>query len=78
MHSFLSFCLQGQNLIDIVAAHPNATSVWLYLFSSNKIKILLVLPENESPQRKVACSHANSAVLAQKQTNYEKLPFCNL
>jgi hypothetical protein len=39
-----------QNLIGVVAIQPNATSVWLYLFSLNRIKIVLVLPENEAYQ----------------------------
>jgi hypothetical protein len=38
--------------IGIDALQSNVTSVWLYLFSSNRIEIFLVLPENESHQQK--------------------------
>jgi hypothetical protein len=51
-----------QNLIGIVAVQPNATPIWLCLFSSNKIEILLILPENELHQQKVAFSLPDLAV----------------
>jgi hypothetical protein len=54
--------LVPQNLISIVATQPNATSVWLYLFSSNRIEFLLVLAESESRQQKVTYSLADSVV----------------
>jgi hypothetical protein len=43
-------------------------------FSSNRIEIFLVAPENESDQQKVAYSLANSVVFAKKK-NYQKSPF---
>jgi hypothetical protein len=55
-----------QNLIGNVAVQPNTTSVWLYLFSSNGIKILLALPENESGQKTPVYCLANSVVFAQE------------
>jgi hypothetical protein len=46
-------------------------SVWPYLFSSNKIEILLILPENESHEQKVTYFLTDSVVFAQK-TNSEE------
>jgi hypothetical protein len=50
-----------------IAVQPNATSVWLYIFSSNRIEIFLVLPENKLHQQKVADSLADWVGSAQKK-----------
>jgi hypothetical protein len=39
--------------------------------SSNRIEIVVILPENESHREKAAYSHADSVLFAQKR-NYEK------
>jgi hypothetical protein len=55
-----------QNLIPVVAVQSNAPSVWQYLFSSNRIEVILVLPENEPHQQKITDSLADPVVFAQK------------